>query len=92
MRAMKLRDTGVARCVDEDGSGSLGARATLEALLVDPDTMAGLHRTAERYARVHRGSWEAADLVAPQVGGCPLDVRRGSVGWAFSERVASGVR
>ena len=72
MREMKLRETGVAHRVDEDGSGSLGARAVLEALLADADAMATLHRTAERYARVHRGSWEAADLVWDVIGDVTL--------------------
>jgi len=72
MQAMKLRDTGVARCVDEEGSSSLGGRAALEALLADADAMASLHRTAERYARVHRGSWEAADLVWDVIGDLTL--------------------
>src|SRR4051794_16903010 len=72
MLAMELRNASVVRCVDDEGNSSQGARAALEALLADADAMASLHRTAERYARVHRGSWEAADLVWDVVGDLTL--------------------
>jgi hypothetical protein len=43
-------------------------RVSLIAVLGDPDTMAMLHRAAERYARVPRGALVARELVADVVG------------------------
>ncbi len=56
-------------------------RTALDALLRDAEAMATLHRTAERYARVRRGSWEAGDLVWDAIGdlllgGLPCDLAR----------------